>query len=111
MYEQEDKSMNQYLKYNQIANYKERKSISYILMDLKEDEIVRSRGEVANAAVCKTVMHGCKSHRDLEYCFSNDEIRCSYCMQPIASKKSLDPIWFWLSGEAIGSHIKVLNLF
>jgi hypothetical protein len=32
-------------------------------------------------------------------------------MQPIASKKSLDRIWFWLSGEAIGGHIKVLEIF
>jgi hypothetical protein len=29
-------------------------------------QALRSRGEVVNAAVCKTAMHGCESHRDLK---------------------------------------------
>ena len=69
-------------------------------MDLNEDNIDWSRGEAANAAVCKTVMHGCKSHRDLEYYSSYDEgydeVSCTYCMQPIASKNGGDMIMFHL---------------
>jgi hypothetical protein len=68
-------------------------------MGLIEDNIIWSRGEVANAAVCKTVMHGCKSHRDLKYCSSfyegDDEVCCSYCMWPIASKKGMGLIFFF----------------
>jgi hypothetical protein len=66
-------------------------------MDLNEDNIVWSLGEGANAAACKTVMHRCKSHRELEYRSSYDEFRCTYCMQPIASKNGVDMIIFHLS--------------
>lgn len=53
-------------------------------MNLIEDNISRSRGEVANAVVCKTAIHGCNSHRDLEYGYSyndgEDAVCCNCCM-------------------------------